>query len=104
MPVINHQTSGYSMQCNLFKAIQLVSYWMAMPMIMICCVTVESSQLIMTENKNSQNSDTDGSNVSVMTNAILAVLLVVSLICIIVLIIFVCKLKVQHQTPDKDNR
>ena len=76
-----------------------------MPMIiMICHVTVELSQLIMTENENGQNSDTDGSNVSVMAIAILAVLLVVSLICIIVLIVFVCKSKIQHQIPDKDNR
>ena len=36
-----------------------------------------------------------------MAIAVLAVLLVVSIICIIVLLIFVCKLKIQHQAPDK---
>ena len=70
-----------------------------MPMIMICHVTVESSQL--TENETSQNSDTDGINVSMVAIAILAVLLVVSVICTIVLIVFVCKLKVQLQALDR---
>ena len=70
---------------------------------MFCYITVELSQL--TENENGQNSDTDGSsNVSLMANVILAVLLMVSVICVIVLIVFVCKLKIQQQALDKNNR
>ena len=78
----------------------ILKSWMVS--IVICYVTVESPQP--TGNENCQSSDTDGINISVVAIAVLSVLLVVSVICIIILLIIVCKLKIQHQAPDKNDR